>query len=230
MILYSWFWCQLNNLTTVFRFARETGNAVRIIILKGNATTALSVISGGFPVIYVCFIRPFTRVQFCLMIFFNTARTIRRNLSVLIRNILWLLKALCKRLARWWLERHGKFAFINFPSVRVTCLINQSERLGESIYCSSWFNGSLQMRKTILLVIQRSQKPLTISIPGMLPALTSKSYASVSFTVKKKQMFDLWNYSFFLFITACIIDCIVLYDNSSDIRLIKVWPPFATPI
>ena len=36
-----------------FRFAQETGNAVSFIILKSNATMALFVISGVFPVIHV---------------------------------------------------------------------------------------------------------------------------------------------------------------------------------
>ena len=61
---------------------------------------ALSVISGGFLVIYVCIIRPFPRLLFCLMIFFNTARTIRHNLPVRIDNILWLVEDLYERLAR----------------------------------------------------------------------------------------------------------------------------------
>ena len=36
-----------------FRFAQGTGNAVSFIILKSNATMALFVISGVFPVIHV---------------------------------------------------------------------------------------------------------------------------------------------------------------------------------
>ena len=64
--------------------------------------------------------------------------------------------------------------------------MNQSERLGESIYCSRWFDGSLQMRKNVLFIIQMSQKPVGISVSGILPALTLKFYASVSLSKKKR--------------------------------------------
>ena len=101
---------------------------------------------------------------------------------------------------------------------------NQSERLGESIYCSSWFDGSPELRTTVLFVIQRSQKPLEISIPGILPALTLKFYASVSFAEEKRSSCLIYGsiLVFFLFITACIIDFIVPYDSSCDIWRMKV--------
>ena len=73
---------EILSLIYFFRFARETCNAVKFIVLKSNATMALTVISGGFPVIYVCIVRPSLRLLFCLIIFFNAARNICRNLPV----------------------------------------------------------------------------------------------------------------------------------------------------
>ena len=60
---------------------------------------ALSVITGGFSVIYVCIIRPIPRLSFRLMIFFHTARTILRNRPVLMVNILSLVEALSECLS-----------------------------------------------------------------------------------------------------------------------------------
>ncbi|KAG8034959.1 hypothetical protein G9C98_008035 [Cotesia typhae] len=53
-----------------------------------------------------------------------------------------------------------------------------SEKVAWSIYKSSWIGKSIEMQKSTLTMIRRAQKPLVISIVGVLPALTLQFYAT----------------------------------------------------
>ncbi|KAH0553548.1 hypothetical protein KQX54_002113 [Cotesia glomerata] len=53
-----------------------------------------------------------------------------------------------------------------------------SEKVAWSIYKSAWIGKSIEMQKSTLTMIRRAQKPLVISIVGVLPALTLQFYAT----------------------------------------------------
>ncbi|XP_043288518.1 uncharacterized protein [Venturia canescens] len=57
-------------------------------------------------------------------------------------------------------------------------LAEMSNKLGDIAYSTRWIEGSVKMRKGVLFVVQRSRKPLVISVTGILPALTLEFYAS----------------------------------------------------
>ncbi|KAK0158663.1 hypothetical protein PV328_009639 [Microctonus aethiopoides] len=57
-------------------------------------------------------------------------------------------------------------------------LRRMSENIAWSLYNSKWINGSLKMRKSMMIIIRRAQKPLVISVIGVLPPLTLQYYAA----------------------------------------------------
>lgn len=48
-----------------------------------------------------------------------------------------------------------------------------------SVYSSPWIGNSQKLKSDVLLMLQRSQKPLLISMSGLLPALTLEYYGKV---------------------------------------------------
>ncbi|XP_019884894.1 odorant receptor Or2-like [Camponotus floridanus] len=46
-----------------------------------------------------------------------------------------------------------------------------------SVYSASWIGKSQKMKNNIFIMLQKSQKPLLISMNGLLPALTLEYYA-----------------------------------------------------
>ncbi|KAK0158665.1 hypothetical protein PV328_009641 [Microctonus aethiopoides] len=57
-------------------------------------------------------------------------------------------------------------------------LIRTSEAIGWRIYKCNWLNGSTNMMKNLVILIQRSQKPVTITINGFIPNLSLQYYTS----------------------------------------------------
>ncbi|KAF7381744.1 hypothetical protein HZH68_015617 [Vespula germanica] len=57
-------------------------------------------------------------------------------------------------------------------------LSGMSTAIGLSVYNSNWIGQSTEVLKNICILIQRSQKPVIVSISGVLPALSLKYYAS----------------------------------------------------
>lgn len=55
----------------------------------------------------------------------------------------------------------------------------QSSNIAEAAYNSLWYNQSIESRKIMLYTLLRCQKPVVISVPGLLKALTFQHYASV---------------------------------------------------
>ncbi|XP_072755624.1 uncharacterized protein [Anoplolepis gracilipes] len=53
-----------------------------------------------------------------------------------------------------------------------------STQLAWSIYSASWIGKSQKIKNNIFMMLQRSQKPLLISMNGLLPSLTLEYYAS----------------------------------------------------
>ncbi|XP_047369092.1 uncharacterized protein LOC124956829 [Vespa velutina] len=57
-------------------------------------------------------------------------------------------------------------------------LMEMSSAVGSAAYQSNWIDKSKKMKSSIYSLIQRSQKPLTISIDGILPSLSLQYYLS----------------------------------------------------
>nr|KAF7394357.1 hypothetical protein H0235_016952 [Vespula pensylvanica] len=57
-------------------------------------------------------------------------------------------------------------------------LSGMSTAIGLSVYNSNWIGQSTEVLKNICILIQRSQKPVIVTISGVLPALSLKYYAS----------------------------------------------------
>lgn len=52
-------------------------------------------------------------------------------------------------------------------------------KLATSAYSSKWFEDSSKMAIDVHIIILRSQKPILISMGGLLPNLTLEYYANV---------------------------------------------------
>ncbi|KAG8041088.1 hypothetical protein G9C98_002076 [Cotesia typhae] len=57
-------------------------------------------------------------------------------------------------------------------------LSQMCENIGIALYNSPWVKNSKELNKSILIVIQRSQKPATIEVSGVLPVLSLPYYAT----------------------------------------------------
>lgn len=55
----------------------------------------------------------------------------------------------------------------------------QCEQVGMALYESPWVQNAKELNSSILFVIQRSQKPSTIEVPGILPVLSLRYFAMV---------------------------------------------------
>lgn len=69
----------------------------------------------------------------------------------------------------------------------------QSIQFAWSVYNASWIGKSQKMKNNIFIMLQKSQKPLLISMNGLLPALTLEYYAGVRYIFLVKML------SFFYF-------------------------------
>lgn len=76
--------------------------------------------------------------------------------------------------------------YTNKNKIELTiCFSLQSMQLAWSVYSASWIGKSQKMTRDVFTMLQRSQKPLLISMGGLLPALTLEYYASVRITFSK---------------------------------------------
>ncbi|KAG7197290.1 hypothetical protein KM043_018411 [Ampulex compressa] len=57
-------------------------------------------------------------------------------------------------------------------------LMNMSSEVAEGVYDTSWYSASMEMRKIVLSILMRSQKPITIAVAGILPPVSLQYYAS----------------------------------------------------
>nr|KAF7394355.1 hypothetical protein H0235_016950 [Vespula pensylvanica] len=57
-------------------------------------------------------------------------------------------------------------------------LMEMSSAVGSAAYRSNWINKSAKMKSSIYFLIQRSQKPVTISVDGIIPPLSLQYYLS----------------------------------------------------
>ncbi|XP_035728641.1 odorant receptor Or2-like [Vespa mandarinia] len=57
-------------------------------------------------------------------------------------------------------------------------LIEMSTAIGSAVYDLNWIDKSRKIWKNVCFLIQRSQKPITVSIPGFIPALSLTYYMS----------------------------------------------------
>ncbi|KAK2585689.1 hypothetical protein KPH14_010303 [Odynerus spinipes] len=64
-------------------------------------------------------------------------------------------------------------------------LSRMSVAIGSAIYNSSWIGQPSRVLKTICILIQRSQKPITVTIGGFIPELSLNYYASASTNIMK---------------------------------------------
>ncbi|KAG5311449.1 OR2 protein, partial [Acromyrmex insinuator] len=62
-------------------------------------------------------------------------------------------------------------------------LIHISDEIGQAIFDTEWYQQSIALRKTLHIVMLRAQKPIIISVPCVMPALSLKYYASYLSTI-----------------------------------------------
>jgi len=99
----------------------------------------------------------------------------------------------------------------------------QSIQFAWSVYSASWIGKSQKMKNNIFIMLQKSQKPLLISMNGLLPVLTLEYYAGVRYIFLVKML------SSFLFLIHYIskslyvymfavsnIGLIIFYDNEGS--------------
>ncbi|XP_032686928.1 odorant receptor 67c-like [Odontomachus brunneus] len=62
-------------------------------------------------------------------------------------------------------------------------LIEISSKMGEAIYDIKWYGQSLELQRSLQIILMRSQKPTTIAISGIMPSLSLNYYASYISTI-----------------------------------------------
>ncbi|KAG5332396.1 OR2 protein, partial [Acromyrmex heyeri] len=62
-------------------------------------------------------------------------------------------------------------------------LIHISDEIGQAIFDTEWYQQPIALRKTLHIVMLRAQKPIIISVPCVMPALSLKYYASYLSTI-----------------------------------------------
>ncbi|XP_029159222.1 odorant receptor 67a-like [Nylanderia fulva] len=58
-------------------------------------------------------------------------------------------------------------------------LIHRSQDIGQTAFDMPWYDQSIKLRKCLQIIIRRSQKPITVSIPCVMPALSLSYFTSV---------------------------------------------------
>ncbi|CAL1679889.1 unnamed protein product [Lasius platythorax] len=128
----------------IIEFVSKTQQTLQHILFKTNFTMAFTVISGGFPMLYL-------------------------QSSVLIPQFISMAVGALQRL------------FIT--AWAADDLREVSTRLASSIYGAPWIGKTQKIKSDIFVMLQRSQKPLLISMSSLLPALTLEYYANFVTTV-----------------------------------------------
>ncbi|KAF3054646.1 Odorant receptor 286 [Nylanderia fulva] len=62
-------------------------------------------------------------------------------------------------------------------------LIETSQDVAETVFQMPWYNQSIKIRKILQIIIQRSRKPITISIPCVMSALSLNYFTSYFSTI-----------------------------------------------
>ncbi|XP_018363999.1 PREDICTED: uncharacterized protein LOC108761778 [Trachymyrmex cornetzi] len=62
-------------------------------------------------------------------------------------------------------------------------LIHISDDIGQAVFDTEWYQQPIALRKTLQIVMLRAQKPIIISVPCVMPALSLKYYASYLSTI-----------------------------------------------
>ncbi|KAM0726989.1 Odorant receptor 22c [Formica fusca] len=62
-------------------------------------------------------------------------------------------------------------------------LIYMSQDVGQAAFDMSWYDRSIEIRNCIQIIMQRSQKPVTVAIPCVMPTLSLNYFASYCSTI-----------------------------------------------
>ncbi|XP_012058891.1 PREDICTED: odorant receptor 49b-like [Atta cephalotes] len=62
-------------------------------------------------------------------------------------------------------------------------LIHISDEIGQAVFDTEWYQQPVALRKTLQIIMLRAQKPIIISVPCVMPALSLKYYASYLSTI-----------------------------------------------
>ncbi|XP_072767272.1 uncharacterized protein [Anoplolepis gracilipes] len=121
----------------IIQFISRTQRTLQYILFKTNFTMAFTVISGGFPILYL------------------------QN-SILIPQFLSMALGALQRffISAWAADD----------------LREVSTRLPWSVYSASWIDKTREMKSDILIMLQKCQEPILISMGSFLPALTLQYY------------------------------------------------------
>nr|AKO89994.1 odorant receptor 30 [Microplitis mediator] len=73
-----------------------------------------------------------------------------------------------------WVIVSSTLYITSWPAENV---LQMCEQVGMALYESPWVQNSKELNSSILFVVQRSQKPSTIEVPGILPVLSLRYFA-----------------------------------------------------
>ncbi|XP_071634716.1 odorant receptor Or2-like isoform X1 [Temnothorax longispinosus] len=62
-------------------------------------------------------------------------------------------------------------------------LIHISDEIEQAVFYTEWYQQPIALRKALHIVMLRAQKPVTVSVPCVMPALSLKYYASYLSTI-----------------------------------------------
>ncbi|XP_011137412.2 uncharacterized protein LOC105181989 isoform X2 [Harpegnathos saltator] len=117
-------------------------------------------------------IRPFAFIVVCCstsaLIILGLVFITEQRLSIKIQCVGLICSGLSEVFMHTWPAEH---------------LIYICNKIGEAVYSAKWYKHSVELQKSVQIMLMRAQKPLTIMIPCVMPSLSLSYYASYLSTI-----------------------------------------------
>ncbi|XP_071565723.1 uncharacterized protein [Temnothorax nylanderi] len=140
----------------IFNYVREIDYTISYILLKLTIATSAYVISSGLLILNVS-------IRYVRINTFRNAPLVEISVFLMITSIsIWRLFVCC------WSAQ---------------AMTDMSYNISWQIYDSPWTNASPNVRRTILMIVQRCQKPIAVSGSNFIPVISIKFCGKVSMNI-----------------------------------------------
>ncbi|XP_043683518.1 odorant receptor 67c-like [Vespula pensylvanica] len=147
------------------RYGKNVVKAVRFIILTSIGVSSVCIVFGGVEFLFVGIsFRRIIETNYCLFVnalYLTTGRFDNTEITICLVD-----------------DRIDLRIVFMLSTSRQSDGNGKSSAVGSAAYRSNWINKSAKMKSSIYFLIQRSQKPVTISVDGIIPPLSLQYYLS----------------------------------------------------
>ncbi|XP_014477090.1 PREDICTED: uncharacterized protein LOC106745735 [Dinoponera quadriceps] len=138
----------------LLRFSQEISLSISHVVLSSLGISTYALVFGGVTILSVCI----------HIIFLNDKTYIRLPLSVKVKFFVVCISSLTKVLLCAWPADY---------------LMSISSDIGDAAYDSLWYEHGIHSQRIMLYTLLRCQRPVIITVPGLLAALSFQHYTSV---------------------------------------------------